>query len=200
MMAHVTSIANAVGVSVQVQKLDDQHPMAPALHPGKRVGFYLQQEGKDPVSLGWCGEFHPKVKRSYEITVPCFAFEINLSVLMQNLKSHQQINTRAGTTQRFPSITRDFAFLLDDKVTSKELNDVVLNSIQEMITSVIPANLSEVKIFDIYKGVEPGKKSVAFKVTIEPIQKTFTDADIQKISSQIVQAIGKNLNGELRGV
>lgn len=201
-MAHVTGIANAVGASVQVQKLDEQHPMAPALHPGKRVGFYLQQNGNNLVSFGWCGELHPKVKRSYEITAPCFAFEINLSVLMRNVKSQQSINTKANAAQRFPSITRDFAFLFDDKITAKELNDVVSNSLQTLIASEIPANLLEVKIFDIYKGkgVESGEKSVAFKVTLEPIQKTFTDSDIQKISSQIAQDIGKNLNGELRSI
>jgi phenylalanyl-tRNA synthetase beta chain len=65
----------------------------------------------------------------------------------------------------------------------------------------VPARLVEVKVFDVYrgKGVPSGFKSVAFNVTVEPLERTLTDKDIQWLQGRVVECVVGRLEGELRG-
>lgn len=200
MMSHVMSLAAVAGIVLHVTELEKNHPISPALHPGKRVAFSVQSENASKTFVGWCGEFHPKVLRDYDIAAACFGFEINMSALIACQSTTETSNKRQDVGQRLPAISRDFAFVLDESVTSKVLTGVVIDSIGKILEQEIPARVCEVKIFDVYrgKGVDLGKKSVAFKVVLEPLQKTFTDAQIQKISAQITQAVQSSFGGSLR--
>ena len=41
-------------------------------------------------------------------------------------------------------------------------------------------------------------KSIAFKIKLQPIDKTFTDQEIETLSSKIIETITKNFDGKLR--
>ena len=60
--------------------------------------------------------------------------------------------------------------------------------------------LDSVNIFDIYSGknIEDGKKSIAFKVVLQPKEKTLTDEEIESISSKIIDLVEKDTGGKLR--
>jgi phenylalanyl-tRNA synthetase beta chain len=62
------------------------------------------------------------------------------------------------------------------------------------------ALITEVSIFDVFEGgsLGEGKKSVALSVTLQPREKTLTDAEIEGVSSKIVAAVNKATGGELR--
>jgi phenylalanyl-tRNA synthetase beta chain len=55
-------------------------------------------------------------------------------------------------------------------------------------------------VFDVYegKGIEPGKKSLAITVTIQPREKTMTDEEIDALGSKIVAEVSKRTGGVLR--
>jgi len=57
-----------------------------------------------------------------------------------------------------------------------------------------------VTVFDIYEGpgIEPGKKSIAIAVTVQPRDKTMTDAEIEALAAKIVAEVGKRTGGALR--
>ncbi|MGC1667955.1 MAG: phenylalanine--tRNA ligase subunit beta, partial [Pseudolabrys sp.] len=61
--------------------------------------------------------------------------------------------------------------------------------------------ITAVTVFDVYegKGIEPGKKSIAIAVTIQPREKTLTDAEIDALSGKIVAEVTKRTGGVLRG-
>ena len=61
--------------------------------------------------------------------------------------------------------------------------------------------IETVEVFDIYKGkgVEPGKKSVAINVIIQPKDKTLSDAEIEGITKKIVEAVTSKCGASLRG-
>jgi phenylalanyl-tRNA synthetase beta chain len=61
--------------------------------------------------------------------------------------------------------------------------------------------ISNVVVFDVYegKGIEPGKKSIAIAVTIQPREKTLTDAEIDALSGKIVAEVTQRRGGVLRG-
>jgi phenylalanyl-tRNA synthetase beta chain len=61
--------------------------------------------------------------------------------------------------------------------------------------------ISGVGVFDVYegKGIEPDKKSIAIAVTMQPRDKTMTDAEIDALAAKIVAEVGKRTGGVLRG-
>ena len=60
--------------------------------------------------------------------------------------------------------------------------------------------LTKVTIFDQYEGegIAPGKKSIAIAVTLQPREKTMTDAEIEALAAKIVAEVGKRTGGVLR--
>ena len=63
------------------------------------------------------------------------------------------------------------------------------------------ALISRVDVFDVFtgQGVPEGKKSLAIEVTLQPRDKTLTDAEIEAVAAKIVAAVVKATGGELRG-
>jgi phenylalanyl-tRNA synthetase beta chain len=61
--------------------------------------------------------------------------------------------------------------------------------------------ITAVRVFDVYagKGVPEGKKSLAIAVTLQPIERTFTDAEIEAVSNKIVAQVTKVTGAQLRG-
>jgi phenylalanyl-tRNA synthetase beta chain len=57
-----------------------------------------------------------------------------------------------------------------------------------------------VTVFDLYegKGIDPGKKSIAIAVTLQPREKTMTDQEIDAVAAKIVAEVGSRTGGALR--
>ncbi|HCR85627.1 MAG TPA: phenylalanine--tRNA ligase subunit beta, partial [Alphaproteobacteria bacterium] len=91
-------------------------------------------------------------------------------------------------------VERDFAFLMNDTVMAID----IINAVKKAEKDI----LEEVNIFDIYQDQKlkaEGKKSVAFKVKLQPKQNTLTLEEINKISDNIIFSVKTNTGGELRG-
>ena len=63
------------------------------------------------------------------------------------------------------------------------------------------ALIVDASVFDVYEGpgVEPGKKSVAISVTLQPRDKTLTDAEIDAVAAKIVAEVSGKTGATLRG-
>ena len=92
----------------------------------------------------------------------------------------------------FQPVERDFAFVVDSAVKAADIVRAAQNVDKKLI--------SNVTVFDVYegKGIEPGKKSIAIAVTIQPREKTMTDAEIDALSGKIVAEVTKRTGGVLR--
>ena len=57
-----------------------------------------------------------------------------------------------------------------------------------------------VDVFDVYEGtgIDPDKKSVAIAVTLQPTEKTLTDAEIDAVTAKIVAEVTKKTGAVLR--
>lgn len=207
-MGHVAELARRVGISLEfcriTQELEPKtkemvfHPMAAALHPGRSLGLFVHLEtGRIPV--GWCGELHPKVLRNYEISEPCFAFEMNLANLMRVVERQDIKIKKVVNSQKFPIVMRDFAFILEDNVTAREIETTTRLAVSPLLDE-LKMQLSGCRIFDVYKGkgVPQGKKSIAFSLAFEPLEKTLTEKDIQKVTTAVFDAVKGQLGGEVR--
>ena len=61
--------------------------------------------------------------------------------------------------------------------------------------------ITGIAVFDVYEGqgIDPGKKSIAIAVTLQPREKTMTDQEIDAVAAKIVAEVGKRTGGILRG-
>lgn len=64
------------------------------------------------------------------------------------------------------------------------------------------ALISNVSVFDVYagQGIEHGKKSVAFAITLQPVKQTLTNEDIEKVSEKVIAVMAKATGGTLRSI
>ena len=90
-------------------------------------------------------------------------------------------------------VRRDFAFLVD--------HETAAGDVLRAASSADRALIAEVGVFDVFtgQGVPEGKKSLAIEVTLQPREKTLTDAEIEAVAQGIVAAVKKATGGELRG-
>ncbi len=119
------------------------------------------------------GELHPRLQQKHELALAPVLFEIDADVLLAGRAP------RFGGVSRMPMVRRDLAVLVDEKLPA----GVILGAIRD----AIPACVREVEIFDQYrgKGVEPGRKSLAFRIVMQDTARTLTDAEVEEIVASI---------------
>jgi phenylalanyl-tRNA synthetase beta chain len=162
---------------------------APAwFHPGRSGTIQIGPQNV----LGWFGELHPRALEALDADGPLTAFE----VILEKIPEPKAKATRAKPVlelSQFQPVERDFAFVVDRNVKAAD----ILRATQSVDRKLI-ANVS---VFDVYegKGIDPGKKSIAIAVTLQPRDKTMTDQEIDAVAAKIVAEVGKRTGGVLRG-
>jgi phenylalanyl-tRNA synthetase beta chain len=156
-------------------------------HPGRSGALKL---GPKTV-LGTFGEMHPQVLAKLGAEAPLAAFELYLDALPPSKRKSR--TKPALDVSDLQPLKRDFAFLLDRNVEAQEVVRAALSADRALIT--------QVGVFDVFtgQGVPEGKKSLAVEVTLQPRDKTLTDAEIEAVAAKIVAAVTKATGGELRG-
>lgn len=155
-------------------------------HPG-RSGVLKQGN----VVIAHFGEIHPGLLDEMGIKGPVSAFEVFIDRLPES--------KRKGTAKpllalsQFQPVSRDFAFVVGKDVQADDIVKAIKGADKDLITNIA--------VFDVYagKGVEDGKKSVAVSVTLQPVEKTLTDEEIEATSKKIVDAVVKKSGAVLRG-
>ena len=159
----------------------------PWFHPGRSGTVQIGPQN----ILGHFGELHPRVVTALNADGPLVAFE----VILERIPEPKQRNTRAKAPLElspFQPVERDFAFVVDSAVKAADIIRAAQNVDRKLV--------ADVNVFDVYegKGIEPGKKSIAIAVTIQPLEKTMTDAEIDALSEKIVAEVKKRTGGILR--
>lgn len=182
-----------IQAAVQALGMDPEQPQIDAkaapgwYHPGRSGALRL-----GPQIIGYFGEIHPSILAHYKIEQGTAGFEL----FIDRVPMPKQAKT--GKTRPplkllpLQPIERDFAFLVDDAVAA----EAVVKAARAAERTLV----SRVSVFDVYagKGVEPGKKSLAISVTIQPTDKTLTEAEIEAIASKIVANVAKATGAALR--
>jgi len=149
------------------------------MHPGQSAIINLN--GKD---VGYLGKIHPSIEKDV------YVCEINLDKLLENRVSklkYKEIN-------KYPSISKDMAFIMDKSITSEEVIKVIKKAGSKLLT--------DVKVFDVYEGENIGleNKSLAFNLTFEDYTKTLTDEEVMEVFNNIISQVEKTLNIKLRSI
>ncbi len=154
----------------------------PALHPGQSAEI-VNSEGQ---KIGLIGMLHPTIEKKLGFETPVFLFEV-----LQEMVFKKAI-PKFEVLSKFPSVRRDMALLVEEKVT---VADIINN-----ILAVKEVFIKDVQVFDIYRGegVEEGYKSVALSLILQDSTQTLTDSVIDAIFNKVLEVLGNNINAKLR--
>ena len=153
----------------------------PALHPGQSARVLIDGE-----AVGWVGVLHPKWVQQYGLPVAPALFEISLPMALTcKLPKFSEIS-------KYQPVRRDIAVIVDEKTTSSEM--------LEALRTAAPEQLVELAVFDLYngKGIDYGKKSIAFKILLQDTQKTMTDPEVDEVVTRLTQVLSDRFGAKLR--
>lgn len=159
---------------------------APAwYHPGRSGAIKI---GK--TVLAYFGELHPKILRAMDVKTTVCACEVFLDRLPPAKKKNGK-GVKTLKLSAFTPIFRDLAFLVNRKVDADKIVSAAKNTDKALI--------ADVSVFDLYEGENLGdKKSIAIQLTIQPVEKTMTDDEIESVCRRVVGAVGVATGATLR--
>jgi phenylalanyl-tRNA synthetase beta chain len=183
--ADALAVLVAAGAPTQALQIAPGGP--PWFHPGRSGTIQIGPQNL----LGHFGELHPRVLDALDAEGPLVAFE----VILERIPEPKARATRAKPVlelSQFQPVERDFAFVVERAVKAADLVRAAASVDRKLITGV--------NVFDLYEGagIAPGSKSIAIAVTIQPRDKTMTDAEIEALAARIIAEVGKRTGGVLR--
>lgn len=186
--AKADAIAALAAAGVPVESLQVMDGAPGWYHPGRSGTLRL---GPKTV-LAQFGELHPRVLKALDAKGPLVGFEVFLD-RVPAARGKAGRSKPALKLSEFPAVERDFAFIVDQAVAADTLTRAVRGAEKALI--------ARVAVFDVFagSGIEPGKKSVALSVRLEPRERTLTDAEIDAVGQKIVAAAAKACGAVLRG-
>jgi phenylalanyl-tRNA synthetase beta chain len=129
---------------------------------------------------------HPSLEKQLGFDTQVFLFELN---------QQQIINKQIPVFEvlsKFPSVRRDMALIVEEKVAASEIIDCIRQCHEKVIKDIL--------IFDVYRGegVENGYKSVALSLLLQDYEETLTDSKIDAIFSKVLEIIKNKISAKLR--
>jgi phenylalanyl-tRNA synthetase beta chain len=184
--ADAEAVLAALGAPAKVQV---SRTAAAWWHPG-RSGVI----GLGPNVLAAFGEVHPAILKSLDVKGPVVGFTLYIAAVpLPKVRTPARPALKLSDLQ---AVERDFAFVVDEKVEALALVNAAQGADKALIDSV--------RVFDQFTGEKAaaqmgaGKKSIAVTVRLQPVEKTLTEAEIEAVSTRIVEKVMKATGGSLR--
>ena len=159
-------------------------------HPGRSGSINLKSD-KGP-HLAYFGELHPAILKKMDFKDRnIFGFEIFLKNIPKPNKKARQTKVNY-TVSDFQKSERDFAFVIDKSfkvgLLEKLIKEVDVNIIQKVVT------------FDVFEGenIPKDKKSVAINVTLQALDKTLSEKDLDQVSQKIIEVVKEKTGATIR--
>ncbi|OPZ34331.1 MAG: Phenylalanine--tRNA ligase beta subunit [Tenericutes bacterium ADurb.BinA155] len=151
------------------------------LHPGKSAEVRMGKK-----LLGYLGELHPNELKRTGLK-NAVVMELDLGALLDLRTSP----IKASIPPRFPSVSRDLAFVLDQKVSYEEIAKALSHS---------DPLIKAVRVFDVYAGenIAAGKKSLALTLQIQSEEKTLKDEEVAAVVAKAISLLKAQFGAEIR--
>ena len=153
----------------------------PALHPGRSARVVV-----DGRAIGVVGELHPQWLQKYDLPLAPVIFELDLDAAKcAKLPQYAEVS-------RQPPAIRDLAIVVPHELPLQQLIDG--------LAANRPAIVQDIRLFDLYtgKGVEPGKKSLAFRIVMQDTQKTLQDTEVDAVMQKLIAYLQQAFAAQLR--
>ncbi len=151
------------------------------LRPGRTARIF-----RDATPIGWLGEMHPQLVKVLPLPLNTLIFELEIESAFSS-KAPKFIGI-----SKFPSVRRDLAIIVDESVP--------LAVLQENVTVSASGLLSELRVFDVYRGpgVDSGRKSIALGLILQDSSRTLTDVDADAVVTAVVARLRDELSASIR--
>ncbi len=156
----------------------------PSFHPGKCARILI--DGKQ---VGVMGELHPLVKERYDFQAfPLLAAELDVETVIRAIPESMDVEL----VKTYPPVFEDLAIVVDEAVPAEQVLAVIRKSGGDL--------LEDIRLFDLYRGeqIEVEKKSLAYALTYQALDRTLTDEEVAGLRKKIVKALKKELGAHLR--
>ena len=152
-----------------------------ALHPGQTAAIYRGER-----LVGYVGAIHPQAAKKLGVKGKVFLFELELDAI------GDVTLPKATNISKFPANRRDLAFVLDKSQPAQP--------VLELMKKVGGNQLVGINCFDVYQGenVAESQKSLAISLTLQDVERTLEDKEINEIIDNIVNAVNAEFNATLR--
>ncbi len=182
--ADAMALLAALGVAHAVQVVPEGPDF---LHPGRAATLNFGPK----LAVGWFGQVHPSVCEALDVEGPIVAFEIVLDAVPAPKTRPTKAKGKLERSDYMP-VERDLAFVVAEGVRAGD----ILKAAQSAERTLI----SKIEVFDIYqgKGLPERTKSIAIAVTLQPRERTLTDAEIEAAVARIVAEVSKKTGAALR--
>lgn len=160
----------------------------PAFYPGRTTEVNV-----NGASIGLLGQLHPRLIEAYALQVaddqPVLAADFDLEALLAHVPDGHVVRS----VPRYPPVQQDIALIVDETVPAAQVESLILQSGQPLITSAT--------LFDVFRGeqVGAGKKSLAYSLTFQSEESTLTDKVVAKQQAKIIKRVESELGAKLRG-
>lgn len=156
----------------------------PWLHP--LISFQLKT--KDGRVLGWAGALHPESREQYKLKEILLVAELQLNDLLP----YWLENPEMRGFSRYPQAVRDIALAVPEEIRAGDVVDAILRVGQGLVRQVTP--------FDVYRGqgLREGTKSLAFSLTLQAMDRTLQDEEMNGLQSKILEHLTKEFKAQQR--
>lgn len=151
---------------------------------------YGMQYHRGPLVLADFGRISPKIQRAMDIRNAVYYADLRWDALQEALPK-RRIEFRE--LNRFPSVRRDLALVVDNSVKFGEIASVAKKTGKKTLRSV--------NLFDVFEDPEKlgaGKKSYAVSFVFEDPSRTLQDAEVDQAMEQLIKAFEGQLNALIR--
>jgi phenylalanyl-tRNA synthetase beta chain len=135
------------------------------------------------------GTVSPALARRFGVKQPVFAAEIDWNALFELVRRDK---VAFKELPKFPEVRRDFALLLDEDVKYADLEASARRAAKKL--------LKQVSLFDVYRGdkIPAGKKQYALSFVLQDLEKTLTDADVERVMDKLLATFTNEYGAALR--
>ena len=181
--AKAEALAGLAAAGVPIERLQVMDGASPWYHPGRSGRLCLGPKA----TLAEFGELHPRVAKQFDLRGAVAVAELFLDAIPQPRGSAKR-NRPVYAPPALQPVTRDFAFVGGSAASADALLRAVRGADKAAILSAT--------LFDVFVLAD-GQRSLAITVTLQPADRSFTDAEIEALSAKIVEAAAK-AGGTLR--
>ena len=158
-------------------RYDFQKVEVKELHPGVSASILVDRK-----QVGIIGRVHPSIMKD-EVYVAEFSMTALYNLKIKPLKFKE--------ASKYPEIKKDVAFVVPNELTNAEIEAVIKHAGGRL--------LDNIDIFDIYRDIEPGKKSMAYNLTFKDDTRTLSDEEVMQVFNNVIKEVESKLDAKLRG-
>ncbi len=166
-----------------IRFIADEVKKYPFLHPGRSAQIKIDNQ-----VVGYLGELHPDIQEVYDLDNRVALFELDFSSVVTAtnfIKDYKQL-------PKHPALTRDMALVVKDQITSKDIEEVIIDVGGDLLETV--------ELFDLYQGeqVTDGYKSLAYSLSYRKADETLTDDEVNKLQDKIEERLDDKFGAKIR--